>query len=93
MFISIRDFDTEERDDSHILITVIDSMGQPEEAKRLDITNYDLERWIQDGYLNAGGGAKNVKRYELPLERHVYKFGDVLRLIFIITAPAGQNLS
>ena len=50
MFISIKDFDTEETDDSHILITVIDSIGQPEETKRFDQTNYDIEKWIQDGY-------------------------------------------
>ena len=36
---------------SHILITVIDSMGQPEETKRFDNTNYDVEKWIQVGSL------------------------------------------
>ena len=36
---------------SHILITVIDSMGQPKETKRFDNTNYDVEKWIQVGYL------------------------------------------
>jgi len=55
LFISIRDFNTEETDDSYILITIIDSMGKPEETKRLDKTNYDVENWIQDGYLNTGG--------------------------------------
>ena len=55
MFIQIIDFDTEEMDDSHILITLIDSMGQPEETKRLDKTNYDVGEWIQDGHLNTEG--------------------------------------
>ena len=49
MFISITDFEMEETDNSHILITLIDSMGQPEETKRFDKTNYDSEKWIQDG--------------------------------------------
>ena len=51
LFISITDFDTEETDDSHILVTLLDSMGQPEETKRFDRTNYDVEKWVQDGYL------------------------------------------
>jgi len=54
MFISITNLsskDTEETEDSHILITLIDSMGQPEETKRFDKTNYDVEKWIQDGNL------------------------------------------
>ena len=55
MFIQIIDFDTEETDDSHFLITLIDSMGQPEETIRLDKTNYDIGNWIQDGYLNTEG--------------------------------------
>ena len=58
LFISIRDFDTEETDDSQILITIIDSMGQPEETKIFDETNYDDEKWIQDGFLTTG--AKNI---------------------------------
>ena len=49
MFISITDFEMEETDNSHVLITLIDSMGQPEETKRFDKTNYDSEKWIQDG--------------------------------------------
>ena len=40
----------EETDNSHILITLIDSMGQPEETKRFDKTNYVFRKWIQDGY-------------------------------------------
>ena len=52
LFISITDFDTDETDDSHILITLFDSMGQPEETKKLDKTNYYVEKWIQDWYLN-----------------------------------------
>ena len=53
MFISITDFDMEEKfDSSRILITVIDEMGKPEEIKRFDRnTNYDHEKWIQVGYL------------------------------------------
>ena len=48
MFISITDFDMEEADDSHILITLIDAMAQPEETKRFDKrTNYDYGKWIQ----------------------------------------------
>ena len=47
----------EETDDSHILITIIDSMGQPEETIRLDKT-IDVGKWIQVGYLN--NGAKNT---------------------------------
>ena len=56
MFISISDFDTEKADDSHILITLIDSTSQPEEIKKIDKTNYDVEKWIQDGYLNTQAG-------------------------------------
>ena len=52
MFISITDFDKEETDDSHILITVIDAIGQPEETKRFDKkTNNDYGYWIQVGHL------------------------------------------
>ena len=47
MFISITDFEMEETHNSHILITLIDSMGQPEETKRFD--KYDSGKWIQDG--------------------------------------------
>ena len=51
MFISITDFDMEEADDSHILITLIDAMAQPEETKRFDKrTNYDYGKWIQVGH-------------------------------------------
>ena len=51
MFISITDFDMEESDDSsHILITVIDAMGKPEEKKRFDKKrNFEYGKWIQDG--------------------------------------------
>ena len=50
MFISITDFDNEETDDSHILITLIDAMGKPEDTKRFNRrTNYD-GKWIQVGY-------------------------------------------
>ena len=48
----------EETDDSHILITIIDSIGEPEETKRFDKTNYHAGKWIQVGYLNTG--AKNA---------------------------------
>ena len=58
MIISITDLDTEETSDSHILVTLIDSMGQPEETKRFDRTNYDVEKWIQDGYLTTEGSGK-----------------------------------
>ena len=53
MFISITDFVIDEDDDfSHILITVIDSMGRPEQTKRFDRkTNYYNGEWIQVGYL------------------------------------------
>ena len=51
MFISITHFNIEESDDSHISITLIDAMGQPEEPKRFDKSNYDYEKWNQDGYL------------------------------------------
>ena len=49
MFISIIDFDMKETDDSaQILITVIDSMGKPEETKRFDKkTNYEYGKWVQ----------------------------------------------
>ena len=54
MFISITDFDMEEADDSHILITLIDAMAQPEETKRFDKrTNYDYGKWIQVGHING----------------------------------------
>ena len=45
----------EEADNSHILITLIDSLGQLEETKRFDKTNYDSGKWIQNGYLTTGG--------------------------------------
>ena len=52
MFISITDFDTTETDDStHILITVINSMGKPEEIKRFnkkERSEYGI--WIKVGY-------------------------------------------
>ena len=60
MVISLTDFDADETDDPYILITLIDSMGQPEETKRLDKTNYDVEKWIQDGYLITEGSEKYV---------------------------------
>ena len=60
MFISITDFDTEKTDDSHILITLIDSMGQPEKTERFDKTNYDLEKWIQEGYFTTEESEKNM---------------------------------
>ena len=48
MFISIVDFDVDKTDDSYILITVIDSMGKPEETRRFDNkTHYDIGKWIQ----------------------------------------------
>ena len=52
MFIFIKDFVTEEIDNfSNILITVIDSMGKPEQTKRFDRkTNYDNKGWIQERY-------------------------------------------
>ena len=53
MFITL-DFDTEETDDSHVLITEINSMGQPEETIRLDKTNYDVGNGIQVGHSNTG---------------------------------------
>ena len=53
MFISITDFDIDETDDSsHILITVVDPMGEPEEIKRFDKKTTDDDRkWIQIWYL------------------------------------------
>ena len=54
MFISITNFEMEETDNSHILITLIDSMGQPEDTKRFDKTNYDIEKWIQDRFFPGG---------------------------------------
>ena len=52
MFIFIKDFVTEEIDDfSNLLITVINSVGEPEQPKRFNRkTNHDNLRWIQDGY-------------------------------------------
>ena len=61
MFISITDFEMEKTDNSHILITLIDSMGQPEETKRFDKTNYDSGKWIQDGLLTTEGVKNMVK--------------------------------
>ena len=50
MFISITDLDIEETDDSHILITLIDATGKPEDTKRFNRkTNYD-GKWIQVWY-------------------------------------------
>ena len=51
MFLSITDFDADETDDSHIMITIMDSMGQTQGTKRFDQTNYDVRKWIQDGFL------------------------------------------
>ena len=52
MFISITDFNKRETDDSHILITVIDAMGQPEETKRFDKKTINEDgKWIQVRYL------------------------------------------
>ena len=50
----------EETDNSNILITLIDSMGQSEDIKRFDKTNYDSGNWIQDGYfkIEEGEGRK-----------------------------------
>ena len=51
MIISITDFDIQKTDDSaYILITVIDSMGRPEETKRFDKTNYQHGKWFQVGH-------------------------------------------
>ena len=51
MFISIIDFDIHETDDSQILITILDTMGKPEDTKIFDKnTNYDNGNWIQVGY-------------------------------------------
>ena len=52
MFIFIKDFVTEEIDDfSNILITVINSVGEPEQPKRFDRkSNHNNKGWIQDGY-------------------------------------------
>ena len=52
MFISITDFHIEETDDcSHILITMIDSMGEPGEIKRFDQKrNFEYGVWIKLGY-------------------------------------------
>ena len=58
MFISITDFEIEETDNSHILITLIDSMGQPDETNIFDKTNNDFRKWIQDGYFITKGGVK-----------------------------------
>ena len=60
LFISITDFDAEETDDSHIMISIMDSMGQTEGTKRFDQTNYDVEKWIQDGHLITEGSEKYV---------------------------------
>ena len=58
LFISVIDFDMKETDDSsHILITVIDEMGRPEETKRFDRkTSDDFGKWIQVGYLKIMNG-------------------------------------
>ena len=50
MFISITNFDIAEKDDAHILITMIDAMGEPENTKRIDKTNYNDGQMIQVGY-------------------------------------------
>ena len=55
MFISITDFNIEKTDDSHILITLIDGMGQPDETIRFDKSNYDYGKWNQDGYIASVG--------------------------------------
>ena len=60
MFILIIDFEMEETDNSHILITLIDSMGQPEETKRFDKINNDPGKWIQDGYFITEEGLNYV---------------------------------
>ena len=52
MFTFIKDFVTEEIDDfSNLLITVINSVGEPEQPKRFDRnTNHNNTGWIQDGH-------------------------------------------
>ena len=52
MFISIIDFHTEETDYStHILITVLNEIGQPEQIIRFDQkTKSDFGEWIQSGH-------------------------------------------
>ena len=62
MFISIADFYMQEIDDSYILITLIDAMGQPEETKRFNKqTDYEkYGKWIQVGYLSLGDIEKYV---------------------------------
>ena len=66
MFISITDFDMEKTDYAHILITLIDGMGEPEETKRFDKkTNYDFGKWIQVGFFISEEGSVDEKRFTL----------------------------
>ena len=54
MFISITDFDMEKTADYHILITVINEMGQPEATKRFDRkTTFEYGEWIQVGFVKS----------------------------------------
>ena len=52
MFIFIKDFVTEKiYDFSNLLITVINSVGEPEQSNRFyRKTNHNNKGWIQDGY-------------------------------------------
>ena len=86
MFISITDFEMEETDNSHILITLIDSMGQPEETKKFDKTNYDFQKWIQDGLFTTEG-AKNTCH---PLGAN---FESIMTLVKKLTGLDSSNCS
>ena len=63
LFISITDFG-EKYHFSHILITLIDSMGK--ETKSFDNTNYDVEKWIQVGYLKILKDWSILSNYHFP---------------------------
>ena len=61
MFISITNFDSNQTDSSHILITVVDSFGQPEKTIRFDEkTNFEYGKWIQVRF------SEIPKMYEFP---------------------------
>ena len=55
MFISIKELNLEKADDnSHILITVLDEIGRPEQTRKFDnkIKDYS-DKWIQARHLNV----------------------------------------
>ena len=65
-------------------------MGQPEKTKRFDNTNYDVEKWIQDGYFTTEGERKihvtlwRQMAFQTPFIFYEYKTEKLCFLKFIM---------